>query len=294
MNWFKKKHGSRNIAIHQVFNLNGDVFVIEDLHIEGDEIKLNIFFDGHHTLMFEEDLEELWLPYIEYIGFKDADLFINGKKLIKKKVYQRSSQPRSSYLTQLYEDAVVDWENIGRQTLTFAWEEACKDIESIQLVQEEHHVLIKTKVLMEQLNIGKALNVKVPYTYQGHSHEVILRKLATRPIQLHPEVQKEMEKRRLQEDLEVLKDMENYHHMIMYFEVPQEVEELLISIKTPFEQSHGSYTGFHTYETLNLFHCENKIVIKALGMIPKTLKTIDLRLGYVKITKGERRLEFMS
>lgn len=300
MNWrnymtlFKKKNLTRTINLHQVLDHEGYMFIIDDLVIEKGEVKLNLFMDGNYTLLYEDDMDELYSPLIEYVGFKNADLYINGKKLLKKKVYQRSNQSKTSaYLKELYEKDVISFENLGRQTLVYIWEQPEKNIESIQLIHENKGTLVKVKRTMSQLSVDQELDLSIPYRIK-EDREVILRKLAVRPIKLHPQVQDQMEKRRMNEDLEVLEDIGKYHNLIGYFEVPSDVSELMMAIRTNFENASGGYGGLHKYESLPLIKHNTKMVIKEFGLIPKGLMEIDLRIGYINHYVGKMVIDLIG
>jgi len=284
----KIKHRINNkkeIDINKLVIINQHTFLIDNLIFKDNEVKLNIYTDGNYFLLYDDDIDELWSPMIEYIGLQKYELWMNGDKLELKKAYQRLniSRESSKNIEAHFKSSNIDWSNIGRQALVFKLEKKPKYIESVQLKKDSSTRMIRVKETINNIQIGEDVNVRVTYNSDQIEKQLIIRKLWSSEVILHPEILKQMEQRRSEDDLEMLTTITNYHNLIAYIETSIDVEEILVSIQTKYENSNLVLTCRHIYDQLESILASSKIEIKELGLIPKELKSIDIRVGYVRI-----------
>lgn len=297
--WKNKTRNSLNskneIDINRLLTLDQRIFLIDNLVFRDNEVRLNIYTDGSYFLLYEDDIGELWGPMIEYIGFQNHELWMNGCELGLKKTYQRfhQSEKSSKNIEAHLKNGNIAWSNIGRQTLVYTLDKKPKHIESIQIKKDSSSHMIRVKETINNIQLGEDVDVRVTYDSDQTENHLIIRKLSNREVKFHPEVQKQMEQRRSVDDQETLTTMLNYHNLIAYIETPLNVEEILVSIQTKYKNSNHCFTGRHTYDELDRLLSSSKIEIKEFGLIPKELQSIDIRIGYIRTedrTKQEIQL----
>ncbi len=294
MNFIKKKNGKKDsnnvddIDINKLITIDKYFFLIDKFSFHGNDIKLHIYTNGDLFLLYGDDIEELFGSMIEYIGIHNYDLWIDGCKMSLKKNYQRFHQPitSSKNVEYLIKEGIVDWSNIGRQTLVYNYKNNTKNIKSVFLQKASNTRMIKVKESLKNISIGSKLDVKIPYEISPNEKYIIIRKLATREVALHQEVLSQMKIRNTMDDQNTLEVIDKYQNLIAYIETPVEVKEMLISLQSKFDDSGMAFAGKHNYDQLPKIMKDSEVQIKEFGLIPKEFKCINIRIGYLRIEEA--------